>query len=159
MTPSRPLEIELPMPVFTVGQRKYNIDARCPWWERAFFRCVYLPFNRFAFHWFHIPAMDEVTVTEKKTTFCWYEDKGAFSTRERADAASKNEFDRIKPLYMDVEEPDESVMNGYIQPRAKKPYRYAKPSFELVATPRKQLERGTAKLKHEVAKLNRVLGT
>lgn len=157
MTPPRPLEIDLPEPVFAVSQRKYNIDTGSHWWQRLFFRCIYLPFNRFAFNWMHIPAMGEVSVTEKKTVFSWYEAQGIFTSKEQAKAACHGEFFDIRQFPLNGVLPDESVHGGHDYPKAGSPDRYAKPSFELVATPRKQIEREGAKLKAQLAKLHQVL--
>lgn len=35
---------------FQTFQWKYDIDAHSPWWKKLFFRLIYLPFVRFAWH-------------------------------------------------------------------------------------------------------------
>lgn len=139
--------------VYHVSQRKYNIDSRSPWWQRWFFRLIYLPFVRFSFKYVHIPAMDEVEINGKKITFCWYEDEGVFRDKDCAVNACLGEFWRVKPLPVDRVFPVETAQyNGHWYPRAGKPDRYVRPTFELVTTPRKQQEQ----ILNEIARLRKM---
>lgn len=149
---------ELPRPALTevhhVSQRKYNIDSRSPWWKRAFFRFVYLPFNRFAFKYMHIPALDEVEISGRTMTFCWYEDEGVFEDGDAADAACLGEFWRVKRMAFNrVYPPETAQRNGHRYPRAKKPNRYLVPTYELAIVPRQEQEA----IKAELKRLNEIL--
>lgn len=144
--------------VYHVGHRKYNIDKRCPWWQRAFFRWLYLPFVRFSYRYVHIPAMDEVEINGKKLTFCWYEDGGVFDDEDQAKLACRNQFSRVKPIIKNRVYPWETAQaNGHFYPLADKPDRYLKPTFELVVQNRKEVEKKDQKLAAALAKLNQVL--
>jgi hypothetical protein len=139
--------------VHHVSQRKYNIDSRSPWWKRAFFRWIYLPFNRFAFIHLNIPALDEVEINGKKLTFCWYEDEGIFEDEHAADAACLGEFWRVKPMDLNsVYPPSTAQRNGHRYPRAKKPDRYLKPTWDLMTVSRKEQEA----IQAEVRRLSRL---
>ena len=140
--------------VHHVSQRKYNIDSRSPWWTRLFFRWIYLPFNRFAFTKLGIPALDEVEINGKKLTFCWYEDEGVFEDADQADAACLGEFWRVKRMdFNRVYPPETAQRNGHRYPRAKKPDRHLKPTFELALIPRKEQEA----IRSEIARLSEIL--
>lgn len=145
--------------VYHVGHRKYNIDEGCAWWRRAFFWYIYLPFVRFSFRHVHIPAMDEVEVSGKKLTFCWYEDGGVFEDEGRANAACRNRFSRVKPLMKNRVYPWETAQqeNSHTYPLADKPDRYLQPTFSLITKDRKQDERQSKELSHYIARLNQVL--
>lgn len=144
--------------IYHVSQRKYNIDKRCPWWQKWFFRYVYLPFNRFAFRYMQIPAMDEVEIHGKKMTFCWYEDEGVFDDEHAAENACLGEFWRVKPLFKNRVYPTETAQHiGHRYPRAKKPDRYLKPTFALITKDRKQDQREQKTLSESLAQLNQVL--
>lgn len=144
MAPAIPLEADLPRVVFDVDQRKYNIDGHRPWWERLFFRYVYLPFNRFSFHVMHIPAVDQAEITvvtkrgetvETKTVFSWLEGEGIFSHRETAKLACRGEFYRITPYALNGIMPEETVDGGCEYPASSNPDRFARSTFKLVPTP------------------------
>ena len=140
--------------VHHVSQRKYNIDSRSPWWKRFFFRFVYLPFNRFAFTRLGIPAVDEVEIDGKKLTFCWYEDEGVFEDADAAEAACLGEFWRVKRMdFNRVYPPETAQRNGHRYPRANKPDRYLKPTFDLSVTNRREQEA----IRSEIARLHKIL--
>lgn len=140
--------------VHHVSQRKYNIDARCPWWKRLFFRWIYLRFNRFAFTHLGIPALDEVQIDGKKLTFCWYEDEGVFEDADQAEAACLGEFWRVKRMdFNRVYPPETAQHNGHRYPRAGKPDRYLKPTFDLSIVNRREQEA----IKSEIARLHEIL--
>jgi hypothetical protein len=144
--------------VYHVGQRKYNIDARCPWWQQWFFRHIYLPFNRFAFKYVHIPAMDEVEINGKRLTFCWYEDEGVFDDEHQADNACQGEFWRVKPILKNRVYPARTAQRtGHRYPRAGKPDRYTKRTFALIVKDRKQDEQERSTLAETLSQLNQVL--
>lgn len=144
--------------MYHVSQRKYRIDKHCPWWQRAFFRWIYLPFNRFAFKYAHIPALDEVEIDGRKLTFCWYEDEGIFDDNDRAEAACLGEFWRVKPMVKNrVYPPETAQRNGHRYPRAGKPDRYGKPQFALIIKDRKEDERKEKTLAEALGYLNQVL--
>jgi hypothetical protein len=140
--------------IYHVGQRKYNIDARCPWWQRWFFRCAYLPFNRFAFKCFQIPAMDEVEINGKRLTFCWYEDQGVFDDEHQAENACQGEFWRVKPLLKNRIYPAGTAQHiSHRYPRD----RYAKRTFALIVKDRKEDEKERSTLAECLRELNHTL--
>lgn len=136
--------------VWPVRARKYGVDDRSPWWQRYYFRFVYLPFLRFSFQRFRIPAAKEVTVDGKSITFSWWEDQGIFETREQAEAACLGPMWSYKklPLNRLLAKESGKYANGDVYPRADKPERFVRPSFEIM-TPRSlndEINKGIKKL-------------
>lgn len=132
-----------------VSQRKYGLDKSSPWWRKAFFRAIYLPFNRFSFKYVGIPALDTV---DAKGEFCWHEATSAYTDPEVAASKCKGEFWRVCPLPLDADVPEETYQySGRSYPRSSRPNRYAKLSFDLTATA------NVAALRGEIGKLKKVL--
>lgn len=147
---SSPVERE----VWPVRARKYGIDDRSPWYRKWYFRFVYLPFLRFSFKYMKIPATKEVTVEGKKVTFSWWEDQGIFETREQAEAACLGPMWSYKKLPLNRLLAKESAKydGGDVYPRADKPERFVRPSFEVM-TPRSLPDQ----INQSVKKLSRIL--
>lgn len=144
--------------VYHVTQRKYGIDDSSPWWQRWFFRGLYLPFVRFSFKRVGIPAMDEVEITGETVRFNWYELQGIYSDKDRADQSCRGEFWCVRPAPLDLPMPDETAQfDGHYYPKAGQPDRYGKPSFRLIAKDRVKDERQQNQLAAALTKLNQVL--
>lgn len=147
---SSPIERE----VWPVRARKYGIDDRSPWYRKWYFKLIYLPFLRFSFKYMKIPATKEVTVEGKKVTFSWWEDQGIFETREQAEAACLGPMWSYKKLPLNRLLAKESAKydGGDVYPRADKPERFVRPSFEIM-TPRSLPDQ----INQSVKKLSRIL--
>ena len=147
---SPPVERE----VWPVKARKYGVDERSPWWQRYYFKLIYLPFLRFSFKYVKIPAMKEVTIDGKKVTFSWWEDQGVFESKEQAEAACLGPRWSYKKLPFNRLLAKESAKydGGDIYPRADKPDRFVRPSFEVM-TPRTLSD----EINKSVKKLSRIL--
>lgn len=63
--------------IWRVVQWKYTVDATSKWLKRAYFHCVFLPFNRFSY-W----AFDLLPPNGRDDTgrLCWTEDQGCWGT-------------------------------------------------------------------------------
>lgn len=159
--------------VYPVSAWKRGIDQGSPWWKQWYFDWVYMPFVRFSFKYFHVPAPkqaevearvetlpDGVITTITTTTFSWFEDQGIFDSPERAEAACLEPSWGYKPMPLNRLLPRESVKyGGKIYPRADKPLRHAYPNYELVPIPRRLLTKISTEIREEVQRTNRVLGT
>src|SRR5215217_2348432 len=77
-----------PKDVYKVIQWKQDLDPTEPWWKRAYYRYIYLPFQNFSFS-LGIPTVKEVIVESDeqgrvRRTFRWCEDQGIFDTEDQA---------------------------------------------------------------------------
>lgn len=142
-----------PKLVWPVRARKYGLDDRSPWWQRWYFKWIYLPFLRFSFKRMKIPAVKELTIDGKRMTFCWWEDQGVFETREQAEAACLGPMWSYKKLPLNrLLAKESSNYDGEVYPRADKPLRYVEPSFEVMSP------RGLGpQIRKELKKLSRIL--
>lgn len=123
--------------MFYVGLRKYGLDASAPWWERWFFRAVYLPFVRLSFKWLHIPAQGTLNADGSTS---WVEHIGIATDIDSAREMCKGEFYAIQPLPVNGSLPEKSVQyKGHIYPRAMTPGRYRRRVFRLTAVRSKEV--------------------
>lgn len=158
-------EQSLPEPkdVYKVSVWKWKPDASAPWWQRWYFRFVYLPFQNFSFGVMGIPSAKEVTVESDergnvRRTFSWYEDIAIFEDEERADRACLDEpygykrqpFNRMAPR-------DSAQYSGTVFPRKKDPRKWASPTLSLVIRDRKQDEQRDKQLAECLREINQVL--
>jgi hypothetical protein len=155
--------IPQPRDVFKVIQWKDNIDPTEPWWKRAYFRYLFLPFQNFSFK-LGIPAVKEVTVEsdEKgnvRRTFRWCEDQGVFDTEEQADAGCLAErWGYTKLPYGRLVPPDSAQYDGgTIYPRKKNPKRWTQPTLSLIVKDRIKEEHEQQALSTALTRLNQVL--
>ena len=119
--------------VFHVAVRKYGIDADSPWWRKAFFRGVYLPFVRFAFNRFGIPAPAAILADGR---FEWLEGIGVASDEASARAMCKGEFYRVARLPFNCALGEKSVQyKGHVYPKSVVPDRYRRRTFPPAQTP------------------------
>lgn len=123
--------------LFYVGVRKYGLDACSPWWEKLFFRAVYLPFVCFSFKWLHIPAQGTY---HKDGSFSWVENIGVATSEEIAREMCQGEFYEVRPIPLNGCLPEESIQyKSPVYPRAKSPGKYARRAFRLEAVRRKDV--------------------
>lgn len=123
--------------LFYVGVRKYGLDEGTPWWERWFFRAVYLPFVRLSFKWLHIPAQGTY---HPDGSFSWVENIGVATSEQMAREMCKGEFYDVRPIPLNGCLPEESIQyKKPVYPKAKSPMRYARRAFRLEAVRRKDV--------------------
>lgn len=151
-----------PRDVWKVCQWKHDVDVSEPWWRRAYFRFIFIPFLNFSFK-LGIPAVKEV-VTESdeqghiRQRFQWYEDQGIFESAEAAEAGCLGErwgycklpFGRLMP-------PDSAQYSGTIFPRKKNSKKWARPQLSLIIKDRHQDEQEHNELAACLRELNHVL--
>jgi hypothetical protein len=124
--------------LFYVGVRKYGLDKDTPWWERWFFRAIYLPFVRFAFKRLHIPAQGTY---HEDGSFSWVENIGVATDEQAARDMCEGEFYEVRPIPLNGALPKESIQyKEPSYPRAKSPGKYARRAFRLEAVRRKDVE-------------------
>lgn len=144
--------------VYCVTQRKYSIDQHSPWWQRWFFRWVYLPFVRFAFKRMSIPAVDAIEIEGKVERLCWNEIQGIFTDKDKADLSCMGQFWCVRPIPLDLPLPDDTAQyGGHYYPRADRPDRFGKPSFRLVTKDRVKEQRDQEIIGKYIARLNQAL--
>lgn len=123
--------------LFYVGVRKYGLDESSPWWERWFFRLVYLPFVRFAFKWMHIPACSDL---HPDGSVSWVEHIGIATDEQSAREMCKGEFYVVHSLPVNGSLPKESLQyKGHVYPGSKTPARYIRRVFRLTAVRNKEV--------------------
>lgn len=138
--------------LFIVDVRKYQLDEGTPWYERAFFRAVYLPFVRFAHRYFHIPAQG---TKHPDGSFSWVENIGIATSEAAAQEMCKGEFYKYTALPIDSGLPKESVhYKGHVYPNSIMPDRYRRRTFRYTPQPTEHL----ALLHESVTKLGKALG-
>lgn len=151
-----------PKDCYKVSQWKWNIDESAPWWRRAFFKWIFLPFQLFSLK-LGIPTPKEVIIEsdgEGRTrhTFRWFEDEGIFEHPEQADAGCLDEhWGYTKLPYGRLMPSDSAQYSGTVFPRKKNPVKWAKPTLSLVIKDRKQDEREHEQLAACLNRLNQVL--
>lgn len=159
MRPER--EVEQLRDVWKVCQWKHDVDTSQPWWRRAFFHYVFLPFLNLSFR-LGIPAVKEVVVESDehgnvRRRFQWYEDQGIFDSPEAAEAGCLGErwgycklpFGRLMP-------PDSAQYSGTIFPRKRDSKKWAKPVLSLVIKDREQDEQRDKTLAEYLTKINQL---
>lgn len=123
--------------LFYVGVRKYGLDASTPWWERWFFRGLYLPFVRLSFKYLHIPAQGSFY---SDGSFSWVEHIGVATDEQSAREMCKGEFYVVHKLPVNGELPKESLQyKGHVYPKAMSPGRYRRRVFRFTAVRRKEV--------------------
>lgn len=118
---------------YLVSQRKYNLDPGRPWWERLYFKCVFLPVVRFGFKHMHVPAPSamqpdgRIEIIEQ-AKLCLEEEAAERYCKARG------EFWSWKPIPVDVDLPDGSVQyKAQRAPGSILPDRYRRRSFPGIA--------------------------
>lgn len=151
-----------PKTIWKVSVWKDDIDPASPWWRRAYFKYVYLPFIDLSFR-LGIPKTKEVIVESDdqgrvRRTYQWFEDVGSFDTEEQADAACLTERYGYKEQPHGQLGPYESAQfKGTTFPRKKNPRKWAKPVLSLVIKDRKADEQERATLAQCLQALNQEL--
>lgn len=125
--------------IYLVSQRKYNLDPSCPWWQKAWFRYVFMPFVRFSFRRMKCAAP---AALEPDGRIALIEEQGVYTDRQAAEAACQGEFWQVKPLPVDSPLPCETIQyKGHRYPQSVMPDRYRRRTFPLTAIPLFQLKR------------------
>lgn len=145
MVPAKaPKVVIKPKECFESFQRKYDIDASAPWWKRAFFWYVYMPFVRFAFFKMRIVPMDH---QDERGQLSWLERQGVWSEEWRAQLdATRYPFGGVERLAF-----NESEENCTCAPRSQFPNSSAKKGYErnahkTISVKESSLERLSRKL-------------
>ena len=119
--------------IFLVSQRKYNLDPDRPWWQRAFFHYVFLPFVRFAFQRMKIPAVGAI---ESDGSVIIIEQQGVYTDEQLARESCLNEFWSVKRLPLNYPLPSSSVQyRGHLAPLSVMPDRYRRRTQPLTLEP------------------------
>lgn len=147
--------------IFLVSQRKYNLDASRPWWEKLFFWYLFLPFVRFAFKRMHVPAPGALEPCHlcancltgldcSKPKVVLIEQQGVYFDEGVANERCEDQFWGVKTLPLNTDLPSASVQyKGHRAPKSLMPDRYRRRHFPGVAI-------GTP---HQVKELTETLNT
>ena len=123
--------------LYVVTVRKYGLDRGSPWWQRWFFRWLYLPFVRRSHAWFKIPAQG---TRHADGSLSWVEMIGIATDREVAEAMCQGEFYCVTRLPVNCGLPYESVhYRGHSYPKAVAPDRYKRRAFNYSPQPTEHL--------------------
>lgn len=124
--------------VSLVSQRKYNLDEGRPWWEKMYFKYVWMPVVRFGFKKMNIAAP---AAMKADGTIELIEQQGVYTDPLRAKAALKNEYYCIKLLPLNVALPEKSFQyKGHKYPLSIMPDRYRRRTFPLTTVTTKAVE-------------------
>lgn len=124
--------------VILVSQRKYNLDENRPWWEKLYFRFVWMPVVRFGFKWMHIAGP---AAMRPDGTIELIEQQGVYTDPLCAKSAMKNEFYCMKPLPLDTPLPETSFQyKGHRYPLSIMPDRYRRRTFPHTLVTQKSVE-------------------
>lgn len=148
--------------VWMVAHWKYELDPLTPWYCKAFFKYVYRPLIHFAFTRFGIPTVKGATVEGGKTTYCWFENGGFFSSEDQAELACTSPWHGYKDVPLDRAFPPESAQySSLVFPRQKNPRQHRRrPNFSIVATPREEItnfEKQIMELEKQIKELRRAI--
>lgn len=141
--------------IYTVTQWKNELDSTYKWWQKAFYRFIYLPFQEFSLKRIKIPRATEVVIKGGEYSFRWWEVEGHFGSEHEADLACLTErycykdypFGRPFPVLSG------QVGNGPVFPRAKNPRKRLRPIMEMAIIPQKRV----GILESEIARLHQTL--
>lgn len=145
--------------IYTVTQWKEELDPSYKWWQKVFYRWLYLPFNEFALRVVKIPKATEVVVKDNEYSFRWWEVEGHFGSADEADLACLTERYCYKeyPFGRLYTPQSGQIGNGPVFPRAKNPVRRIQPILQMVIKDRKQDDRERTTLAEALKQLNQVL--
>lgn len=149
--------------VYKVMQWKWAPAKTAPWWQRAFFYCIFLPFQNLSLSVFKIPPMKEVVIESDergrvRKTYRWFEDEAIFDHEDQADRACLDEHWGYRKTIKNRLHPSESTQTfGTIFPRKKNPRKWIKPTFSLMAKNRKQEEKDQETLTKYITRLHQAL--
>lgn len=158
-------EIPVNEEIYLVSQRKYNLDPSRPWWQKVFFRCVFLPFLRFSFHRVKIGAPGAIEPcgqcnpcivggTCANPYIVIIEQQCVCTDPQHAEDACTGEFYSWKPLPLNTALPDESVQyKGQRNPLSVLPDRYRRRTFPLTVTPDQHLQEVKRNLEQTIKSL------
>lgn len=162
-------EIQLPTPetkhVFKVSVWKTKPDANASWWQRWFYRFIYLPFQNFSITVMKIPPVKQVIVESDaqgnvRKTFGWFEDLAIVADEHQADNACLTESEFYTRLPFGRLMPEQSAQYEYgapTFPRRKEPRKWNRPVLSLIIKDRKQEEREQDLIKRYMERLHQAL--
>lgn len=128
-----------PKECFESFQRKYDVDASAPWWKRAFFWYVYMPFARFAFFKMRIVPMDHVN---EKGELGWLERQAVWSEEWQAlRDAERYPFGGVERLAFNESEQDCTCAPRSQFPNSKARQRYDREAHKTIPINESSLER------------------
>lgn len=139
--------------IYLVSQRKYNLDPSRPWWQKAYFRYIFLTFVRLSFRYAGIAAAGAI---ESDGTVVIIEQQKVCTTKADAEALcrSQNEFWSWKPLPVDTELPTQSVQyKGHHNPLSVIPDRYRRRTFPVTVAPEHQMREVKRNLEQTIKSL------
>lgn len=117
-----PTDQERPLKVFRVFQWKYRVDLSEPWWRRAYFRWVWLPFARFSYLRVRVVPFERL---EPDGSVSWKEDQGYFTEEWRAaQVAARYPYGGYNEVAVDACENDQTC-----KPRCRFPSSHAERSY------------------------------
>ena len=145
--------------IYMVSQWKSEIDKSEPWWRRAYYRFIYLPFQEFSLKVVKVPKPTEVEIDGKKVTFRIWEPQGFFGSEHEADIACLAERWCYKDYRYGRLMPDGSGQygNGPVFPRTTNPTKRVEPVLSMVIKDRKRDEADRQQLAQCLAELHQVL--
>jgi hypothetical protein len=134
---------------------KDEVDSTYRWWQKAFYKYLYLPFNEFSLRVVKIPKATEVEREGNKVRFRIWEIIGHYSSPDEAEIACTTPRHCYKDYPYGRRFPDISgqVGSGPIYPRAKNPRKRIDPIMEMAIIPRKRV----GMLESEIARLHQTL--
>lgn len=129
--------------IYMVAQWKDELDPVAPWWQRWFYRFVYVPFNEIALRVFKIPRATEVLIEGQRVSFRWWEVEGFFASEDEADVGCLSERWSYKdyPFGRLMTPESGQYGRGPIFPRAKNPRKRERPILDHSIVPRRELHR------------------
>lgn len=129
---------------FESFQLKYDVDKDSPWWKKAFFWYVYMPFARFSYFKVGIVPMDHVN---DKGELGWLERQTVWSERWQAlQDAERYPFGGVERLPFNALEQDCTCPPLSEFPNSKARERYERSANKTVSVTESSLERLDRKL-------------
>ena len=110
--------------LFRAFQWKYKPDSSKPWWKRAYFHWIYLPFARFSYFRMDVVPFERL---EPDGSLSWKEDEGYFWDEWRAvQEAAKYPFGGYNEVAVEATEGADSCKPRCQFPQSKARGAYAK---------------------------------
>jgi hypothetical protein len=141
--------------IYTVSLWKDELDSTYKWWQKAFYRFLYLPFNEFSLKVIKIPKATEIEREGDKVRFRIWEIIGHYGSPDEADITCTTPRHCYKDYPYGRRFPDISgqIGHGPVFPRAKDPRKRIQPIMDTTFLPRREV----SQMRNEIARLNQVL--
>lgn len=129
--------------IYMVAQWKDELDPVVPWWQRWYYRFIYVPFNEFSLRVFKIPRATEVLIEGKRVSFRWWEVEGFFGSEHEAEQGCLTErwYYKDYPFGRLMSVESGQYGRGPVFPRARNPRKREHPILDYSIVPRRQLQR------------------